>query len=112
MLRAFGDENTQVALLFGLRRRGIDVSWVAERGLQGLPDPDVAGICLTEQRVLLTTDTDHLVLSAEANRRGEQYPPVIFWAQRGRTTGEILPLVFQILDGDDFGPLIGRVLFV
>ena len=76
MLSCFGDEGVQEAILLGLRERGVDVGWVQERGFQGLSDPEVAALALSEHRVLLATDPDFLDLLGRAALQGAPFPPL------------------------------------
>lgn len=111
MLACFGDESVQEAIMLGFRNQGVDVGWIEERGLKGLPDPDVAALALSERRVLLTTDTDFLALSSHAALNGVAFPPVLFWPQQQRSIGTVINRVKQLVDRDDYDAIIGQLLF-
>lgn len=62
-IRFYLDEHIPSAVAGGLRRRGIDVLTVQEAGRSGLPDPEQLSFALTERRVLVTMDSDFLILA-------------------------------------------------
>ncbi len=41
MLGCLGDENVDLVILRRLRSLGFDVTWIAERGLRQLGDPEI-----------------------------------------------------------------------
>lgn len=112
MLGCLGDENVDVVILKRLRAQGFDVTWIAERGLQELPDPQVLALCLMERRVLLTTDRDHLGLSADAARSRQPCAPVIFWPQGKRNSRDVSDRIIRLISRDDYESLLGQVMFV
>lgn len=112
MLGCLGDENVDLVILRRLRSLGFDVTWIAERELRQLGDPEILTLCFVERRVLLTTDRDHLALSAAASRRGEPCAPVIFWPQGKRRAGEVVERCRLLLAGNNYDSLLGRILFV
>lgn len=61
------DENLPIEIRELLRRGGFDALTVVDQNLGGHPDPDVAAVCRSEGRVLLTFDLDF----ADTTR----YPP-------------------------------------
>lgn len=63
-IRFFLDQHVPAAVAQGLRQRGIDVLTVQEASRCGLPDPDQLQFALTEDRVLMSFDSDYLVLAA------------------------------------------------
>ncbi len=54
------DEHIDSAVAEGLRRRGVDVSTTAERNLTGRDDESHWQLVVSEQRVLVTNDSDFL----------------------------------------------------
>lgn len=61
------DENLPIEISELLRQRGFDALTVLDQKLGGRPDTDVAAVCLSEGRVLLSFDLDF----ADTTR----YPP-------------------------------------
>ena len=52
------DENLSPTIAGLLTGAGHDTATVAEQGLAGAKDPDIASVCLDEGRILLTLDLD------------------------------------------------------
>jgi hypothetical protein len=61
-VRFYFDQHQSHALVAGLRARGIDVLTAHEAGRCGMSDPDQLAFAIAEGRVLVTFDTDFLVL--------------------------------------------------
>lgn len=64
-IRFYLDEHIPSAVAGGLRRRGVDVLTVQEAGRPGLADPEQLRFALSEQRVLVTMDSDFLILASQ-----------------------------------------------
>jgi predicted nuclease of predicted toxin-antitoxin system len=64
------DENLPVEVADSRRQVGHDAVTVLEEHLGGASDPDVAAVCQTEKRVLVTLDTDFADI--------RHYPPAQF----------------------------------
>ena len=62
-IRFYLDEQIPIAIAEGLRRRGVDVLRVQEVGRSGLPDLDQLTFPLAQRRVLITMDSDFLLLA-------------------------------------------------
>jgi hypothetical protein len=79
----------------GLRRRGVDCLTVQEAGRSGLSDPDQLAFARTEGRVLVTMDSDFLVLTS----RGVSHAGIAY-ANPNRSIGDLITasmLLFEIL---------------
>lgn len=63
-IRFYLDENIQSAVALGLRIRGIDVLTAQEAGLRGASDQEHLAFATANERVLVTYDTDFLVIDA------------------------------------------------
>jgi hypothetical protein len=63
-IRFFFDQHIPAAVAQSLQQRGIDVLTAQDAGRCGLPDPDQLHFALTEDRVLVTFDSDYLALAA------------------------------------------------
>ena len=69
------DEHIPSAVAEGLRRRGVDVLTVQEAGRSGLADPEQLRFAHSEQRVLVTMDSDFLILASQgASNAGMPMP--------------------------------------
>jgi len=62
------DENMELAIADGLRRRGIDVTTTEDVDLTGTIDEDHLSFAESHGRVLVTRDTDFLQLDARLQR--------------------------------------------
>jgi predicted nuclease of predicted toxin-antitoxin system len=62
MLRGYADAHVVFALIQALRQRGMDIVRVQDRGRAQADDADLLDEALTDERVMLTNDTDFLVL--------------------------------------------------
>ena len=71
MISALADEHVLSALVHALRRRGMDVATVQDRGLRKTEDPELLSLSMQEQRLLLTNDTDFLALANDLAKRAE-----------------------------------------
>lgn len=63
-LRFYLDQHIHGAIPSGLRQHGIDVLTAREAGRCGLPDADQLAFATSEERVIVTHDTDYLALAA------------------------------------------------
>ena len=61
-IRYFMDQHFPAAASYGLQRHGIDVLTAQAANRCGISDFDQLGFALAEQRVVVTFDTDYLVL--------------------------------------------------
>ena len=92
----------------GLRRRGIDVSTSQEAGLLGAPDPAQLAYALSNGRVLLTHDDDHLTLHSQ----GAEHAGIAYCHRLRRSIGEIidaLALVWELCEPEE---MVNRVEYI
>jgi predicted nuclease of predicted toxin-antitoxin system len=62
------DEHIDAAVAAGLRLRGVDVTTTVEQELQGASDLQQLAFAHAQGRVLVTCDSDFIVLSKERRR--------------------------------------------
>lgn len=94
------DEHLPNAIAQGLRRRGIDVTTIAEVGLESSSDIDQLNFAFSQLRVLVTHDADFLRL----HNQGVKHAGIAYCHQRSRSIGEILPrlvLIYEHLSPED-----------
>jgi predicted nuclease of predicted toxin-antitoxin system len=99
-IRFFLDQNMNSAVAHGLRLRGIDVLTAQEAGRCGLADPDQLQFATGEIRVLVTHDTDFLVLAAS----GVQHMGIAWCHATKYSIGQLiheLLILHGVLDRDD-----------
>lgn len=83
----YADENVPAAVALSLQSRGIDIITVREAGLLGKNDNVQLAFALKEERVLITHDSDFLLLSKKQSHFG-----IIFFTQQtpiGKAAEEI-----------------------
>ena len=62
--RFYLDQHIHGAIASGLRQHGIDVLTAQEAGRCGLADADQLAFAMSQERVMVTHDTDYLALAA------------------------------------------------
>ena len=112
MLRAYADVHVVFAIVQALRRRGMDVVTVQDRGRDEADDDELLAEALADQRVMLTNDTDFLALAAYHSARGETFAPIYFWPQQGRPVGEMVRRVLREAAWEDYRSACTRVHFL
>lgn len=95
------DENLSPRITNQLKLRGIDAVSVRDLGTLGDPDNTHLERATQQDRVLVTSDVDFLILASE----GIEHSGIIFGAQEDHTIGDWvkkLELVCFVLSKDDF----------
>ena len=87
------DENLPVEVRDELRAAGHDVLTVADEQLGGSPDSDIASVCRSEDRVLVTLDTDFGNILAYPP---EQFPGIMVIRADDQSKSAILTLFSAI----------------
>lgn len=87
------DEHVHSAVAGGLRRRGVDVLTVQEAGRSGFSDREQLAFALTEQRVMVTMDSDFLTLAVEGISHAG-----IGYANPRRTIGDFIRALMLLSD--------------
>jgi predicted nuclease of predicted toxin-antitoxin system len=80
------DEHVDPVIADGLRRRGIDVTTTVEAGLRSAIDEEHVRFARTQQRVIVSSDRDFLVLA----HRGTVHAGIVFYRQGRYTAGEMI----------------------
>lgn len=86
VIRFHLDENVNLAIASGLRRRGIDVTTSGETGLIGASDNEQLQYARREGRVIVSQDTDFLVIAAAT----VEYPGLAFARKGTRSVRQII----------------------
>jgi len=93
------DEHIHRAVADGLQRRGVNVLTVQAAGKSGMSDREQLGFAMSEGRVMVTMDSDFLILASE----GVSHAGIVY-ANSQRSAGELigsLMLVYNILTSAD-----------
>jgi len=85
-LRLHLDEHLSPAIAVALRARGIDVTASGDAQLLGRSDEDQLEYCRRTDRVIVTHDTDFLVLAS----RGVPHSGILFSRQEDATIGQMI----------------------
>jgi len=112
VLKGYADVHVVFAIVELLRRRGMDVVTVQDRGNDEAGDRDLLMHALAEQRVMLTNDTDFLALAARYSRQGETFAPIYYWPQQGRPVGEMVRRILREAASEDYRSACSRVHFL
>ncbi|MBC8115288.1 MAG: DUF5615 family PIN-like protein [Candidatus Saccharimonas sp.] len=112
MLKAYADENVIAPLVEALRRRGMDVITVQERGRREADDAELLGEALLDERLMLTNDTDFLAIAADRASRSESFAPIVYWPQQQRRIGDLVQSLIALASNRDYSELLGRVVFL
>lgn len=88
------DENMAPAVANALRRRGIDVTTTADAELRGVEDEVQLAFATSQQRVVITSDPDFLVLAAS----GQQHTGIVLFLPAHRTIGQLIEHLL-LIDG-------------
>jgi predicted nuclease of predicted toxin-antitoxin system len=99
-LRFHLDENCDPRIAVGLRLHGVDITTTAEAKLLEASDTEQLAHARSENRVIVTEDTDFLRMMAA----GEESPGVIFVPAQQRSIGRVIRdvlLVWEIYEPDD-----------
>jgi uncharacterized protein with PIN domain len=107
-IRYLVDEHVATAVATGLRKRGVDVTTLAEAGLLGAEDADLLAFADEENRVMVTQDRDFLRLAAEA----EEDHPGVAYAPQGRSIGELVRLLDLLAQVSDASEMRGRIEYI
>ncbi len=77
-LKIYTDENVDVRVAEGLRRRGVEAVSVYDERKDGIRDEAQLAYAGTHGAVIFTHDPDLIEIATEVNRRGEAHCGVIF----------------------------------
>jgi uncharacterized protein with PIN domain len=92
-IRFYLDEHIPSAVAEGLRRRGVDVLTVQKAGRIGLADSEQLSFALREQRVMVTMDSDFLILAHQGFLHSG-----IAYASPTASIGEMIRAIMLIYD--------------
>ena len=112
MLKVYADEHVIAPLVEALRKRGMDVVTVQERGREGADDAALLAEAFHEQRIMLTNDQDFLVLAAQHAARGNAFAPIFFWPQQQRQIGELIRRIIRAASQQEYAKVCSQVFFL
>ena len=112
MLKGYADEHVILALVEALRRRGMDVVRVQDRGREEADDAGLLDEALADERVVMTNDTDFLRLAAERAATQQEFAPVFFWPQQQRSIGQLVRSIIREASRHEYASICSRVLYL
>lgn len=93
-IRFYFDEHVPQAVADGLRRRGVDVLTAQAAGRSGLPDDEQLAYATQQALVMVTMDSDYLILAAQ----GELHAGIAYAKQGSRSISELIQKLKLIHD--------------
>ena len=99
VIRYFMDQNFPMPASLGLQRHGIDVLTAQDANRCGIADPDQLAFANSEERVIVTFDTDFLVL----HQLGAAHAGIAWCPEQKYSIGQliqILLLLHGVIDRD------------
>jgi hypothetical protein len=90
----------------------MDVVTVQDHGRDEADDAELLAEALADERVMLTNDTDFLVLAARHSAQGNTFAPIYFWPQQGRPIGEMVRRVLREATLEDYRSACSHVHFL
>lgn len=109
MNRLYADENVWLPVVDGLRRRGWDITTVADEGTLGATDRDHLQYAAERDWPILTFDDDFLTL---VERVDTEHAGIVFAPQGGMQIGELVGRIDATLDAYDDVAMADRIIYV
>lgn len=103
------DENLPVEVAEYLRQAGYNAITVHEEGIGGTSDAVLAEICRSEQRVLLTLDTDFSDIRAYPP---ERFSGFVILRLRRQDKPNVLNVIARLVPFFQTEPIVGRLWIV
>jgi predicted nuclease of predicted toxin-antitoxin system len=101
------DEHMDPDIAVGLRRYGIEVTTTADQRMEGQSDAAHLLLARTQERVIVTDDTDFLV-AAEAS---PDHAGIAFCRRKDHSLGQILRFLILLHGVYDAADMRGRIEF-
>lgn len=103
-LKIFTDENVDIRVSTGLRKRGVNVFSTIEKGLIGIPDIEHFKNASSKKAVIFTHDHHFIEIAKAFTKKGKSHWGVIFVQMDKLSVGECikrLSLYADILSADE-----------
>ncbi len=108
-IKIYADENVNVAIVEGLRRRGVEAWSAIEKGKLGLSDEEQLRYALEEKATIFTHDDDFLSM---ATASGIEHFGIIYVHQQHLSVGECIRRLKAIVETMPPEEMHNRVLFL
>jgi predicted nuclease of predicted toxin-antitoxin system len=108
-IKIYADENINIAIVEGLKRRGVE-SWSAlEKGKRGLSDEEQLSYALKERVTIFTHDDDFLSMAMDS---GIEHYGIIYVHQQHLSIGECIRRLKAIVETTSFEEMHNRIMFL
>lgn len=108
-IKIYADENVNVAIVEGLKRRGVEVGSAVDTGKLGLSDEEQLKYALEERAVIFTHDDDFLSRVAESEI---EHCGIIYVHQQHLSIGECIRRLKTIVETMSPEEMHNRILFL
>ena len=108
-IKIYADENVNVAIIEGLRRRGVEAWSAIDKGKLGLSDEEQLRYALEEKATIFTHDDDFLSMATES---GIEHFGIIYVHQQNLSVGECIRRLKAIVETMSPEEMHNRVLFL
>lgn len=108
-IRIYADENVNVAIVDGLKRRGVDVWSAIDKGNLGLSDEEQLSYALEQKTTIFTHDDDFLSMAEES---GIEHCGIIYVHQQRLSVGECIRRLKAIVETMSPEELHNRIVFL
>ena len=102
------DESVDPDIAVGLSKYGVDVTTTKAEGLLGQSDDVQFSFCCQQQRVLLTQDSDFLIIAS----KNFQHSGIVYYQPGTRSIGEIIRGVILIYEALTPEEMYGSVEYI
>jgi predicted nuclease of predicted toxin-antitoxin system len=107
-IRFYTDENVKTDIALDLRTPQIDVITTPEAGTMGLKDEEHLAYALSTNRVIVTQDSDFIVLAS----RGKAHAGIVYYKPQTRTTKQILRGLLRLYEQLSAEDMHNRIEFL
>lgn len=108
-IKIYADENVNVAIVEGLRRRGVEAWSAIDKGKLGLSDEEQLRYALEEGAAIFTHDDDFLNMAAES---GIEHCGIIYVHQQDLSIGECIRRLKAIVETKSSEEMHNRIFFL
>lgn len=108
-IKIYADENVNIAIVEGLKRRGVEAWSALEKGKIGLSDEEQLSYALQENATIFTHDDDFLVMAAES---GIEHWGIIYVHQQLLSIGESIRRLKAIVETMSLEEMHNHVIFL
>ena len=108
-IKIYADENVNIAIVEGLKRRGIEAWSAIEKGRLGLSDEEQLRYALEEKATIFTHDDDFLSMATES---GIEHFGIIYVHQQNLSVGGCIRRLKAIVETMSPEEMHNRILFL